>query len=260
MSKSKDTARKSSKRESKTASLMMPPSGMIYVPSRVSSLEDWLTSLREGSLASRTVPLDATKELTTTSTSGQKRQGPLAQYDPSMSSWRTLQASFNLFSEENHTSLPSLENLPKWGTTLSGVLWGLEMWGPPMSENGGGVWPGTPTKSGRIRSGGFRKNRLPTPTELVAILQDRVPTPRASDSFRLSFKIESLKKGYKNRFVQKENSFSPNLVEVVAWATGSLPTACFVEMLMGVPVTWTHASQPLETESYQQWWQSFSGG
>ena len=183
------TSRKSSKQESQTATSTTPQSSVIYVPSTGDSIEDWLTSLRQDSLASHTVTQEKGKGQQTSETSGPIPDGALARYDPNTSCWRTSQASFLTDMEEL-----SRENFPNSAMMLSGVLYPLQILEHPTLENGGGALPGWPTPSSyqergehdstELKNGRFIRKSKKTETEFGANLNGAAanwPTPSARD-------------------------------------------------------------------------------
>ena len=242
MSKKNRTARKSSRRESKTDSLTTPQSGMIYAPFGGNNLEDWLTSLRQAFPASLIPQQASVREKPMNAISGPTPSESLARWDPDSSCWRTSQASLLTGMLE-----PLSGSFPNKGMTANGIVYL-----PPKSERhtsvtGGGVLPlPSPNTSvandkesveswerrrikekARHRNGnGFgrqltimaRAGLLSTPTA-----NDAKNNASASRKFRHSEALD----------VQVGGALSPT----------------FVEWRMGLPIGWTDL-KPLGMESY----------
>jgi hypothetical protein len=252
MSNGNDTPKKSSKRGSKTGSSTMRQSGLIYLPSTVGSLEEWLTLLRQDSRASPIASQGNSEGLTMNGTSGLTRSELSVRWDPESSSWRTYPDLFSLAKDGKPMGEPYLGSLPKQGMCADGQLWGLTMWAHPTVETDGGVsgWP-TPSTMDHIERQGMRPSRAAT-NRKTGYLSEAI-----------------VQQGEKNwptsqpgPLAQETQTHGSELYENDPTLPQPSPkrlNPSFVEWIMGVPTGWT-SLKPLATESYQQWWQSFSGG
>ena len=182
MSNGTGIPKKSSRRGAGTASSMTHPSGEIYLPSGVNSLEDWCRLLVPDSLAPPSVSQDLGVVQMISETSGLKRSELSVRFDPQSSSWRTSQES--LLPPENGeppaTGQLWLENLPKRGMLSDGKLSELTTLAHPIDARGGaalGSWP-TPDATPRGRRQGANRG-------FGADLNDAVytwPPPVADDT------------------------------------------------------------------------------
>ncbi len=113
MSNGKSIHKKLLRQESETDSSMTHPSSEIYLPSRVNSLEDWLTSLQVDSPANHTALQEPEDLLRIPETNVQTRSELFVKWLPDMSSWRTW-----------HTLLSSSvdERTPSYGGVVVGQL------------------------------------------------------------------------------------------------------------------------------------------
>jgi hypothetical protein len=145
-----NTASKSSRPGSETATSMTLPSG---TTSKVSTadpgVERWIFSVLASRVnltqmrASAGAPQMTEIFFPTPSES-------LGRWDPDSSSWRTSQASlFDLTMDGKHMAAPWSESWPKSGMTRSGELYPLPTQERHTSATGGGSWP-TPTGSDQI--------------------------------------------------------------------------------------------------------------
>ena len=139
MSNGKNIPKKSSRRESGTDFYQTHPSSPIYLPLGVSSLQDWLTSLRLHRPVSPSVSLALEGGQMINATSGLKRSELSVRFDPQSSSWRTSQES--LLPPENGEPQAMgqswLGNLPKRGMLSDGKLSGLTTLTPPTDAKDG---------------------------------------------------------------------------------------------------------------------------
>ncbi|KKN04272.1 hypothetical protein LCGC14_1099300, partial [marine sediment metagenome] len=241
--------------------LTMPPSSPIYVPSTVSSVEDWWTSLRRDSPASPTATPESERVRQTPATSGPTLSGSLARYDPAGCCWKTYQASLT---EKGGTAPLSSATFPLSGMTQDGVLYPLPPLVRPISDGAGGVWLGTPTATELVT--------LPTPATSTywsnvggaagRVGKERLslegmarkglwPTPIASrqDMTTLEMARTSGTERKKRRLETVVKKLEPG-------AVGGQLNPTWVEWLMGLPIGWTDL-KPLAMESYQQWLLSF---
>ena len=125
--------------------LTMPQSTPIYVPSTVSSAEEWWTSLRRDFPASPTPLQESNEAQRTKGISGLIPSESLARWNPLTSYWKTYQASFI----QDMEALSS-DSFPRRGMTVSGELYPLPMWGPPTEETDGGAWPTPEASNGTV--------------------------------------------------------------------------------------------------------------
>ena len=204
--------------------LTMPQSTPMYVPSTVSSAEEWWTSLRRDFPASPTPLQESNEAQRTKGISGLIPSESLAKWDPQSFSWRTSQVSLPL---DGMVTSPTQEPLsgswPQQGMTLFGVCFQRPVLERPMLGRGGGAWP-TPTATERANQDG----------EVTA-------SERSWEKFRAG----EIKRIRKTR--------APTLTT----ALGGPPNPDWTEWLMGLPIEWS-GLKPLETESYRAWWLSFS--
>jgi len=276
------TSKSYCKRESATASSQMPRSSVIYVNSTGDSIEDWLTSLRQDSPVSPTLTPGNVPEKTMTETSGPIPDGALARYDPDTSYWRTSQVSFLTGILE-----PLWENFPNSATMRHGVLYPQKPLAHRTSEKGGGVSPGWPTPNVSDSNGANMKDdhdvkrnylrgmvlKWPTPTYMNdSFYVDNSPKSDKRHSRGLASEVEyqtqnwptptmSDHKGSGPTIIRKDGKSRMDRLDYVTEQTsahGGKLNPTWVEWLMGLPLGWTDL-KPLETESYQRWWQSFCG-
>ena len=109
----------------------------------------------------------------------------------------------------------------------------------------------------------------------IAKIQTNWPTPRKVDSKgsgptvirkdgksrmdKLVYLAEQSQPGPQAPVTQTHGSESSESDPTLPQPSPKRLNSNFVAWLMGVPAGWTNL-KPLATESYQQWWQSFSGG
>jgi hypothetical protein len=161
-------------------------------------------------------------------------------YDLDTHSWRTHQCLWD-------EALPwSSVILPKWGMTVSGVLFQHPTAERPISETGSGLWP-TPTCN--MVSGGANHN---SPQVLaknhginLAGAVQKWPTPTANEDAC----------GKPTGKMQKMLGNHPLVRQDL---TGGTLNPVWVEWLMGWPLGWTDL-KPLEMDRFQSWQQQHSG-
>ena len=142
MSKSRNTARKSSGSESETDSLTMPQSGLMCELSMDGpSLAKWASSLPD-SPASLIASPEGEGAQRMKGTSGRIHFDSLARWSLDTSSWRTYQASLLIGTLE-----PLSGSFLKSGMTVNGELFQQRTLARPIAENVGGVWLPTPQSS-----------------------------------------------------------------------------------------------------------------
>jgi len=269
MSNGKSIPKKSSKPGSKTATSTTHPSGPIYVPSTAPSIEDWLTSLRQDSPASPTQSQDNGREKQTSETSGLILRESSMRWDRDMSCWRTSQASFMEMQDGLPMGERLSENFPRWGTTVNGELWEQEMPAHPTSESGGGASGWATPQSRDYRSAEGNDPRWENP-DRSRNLNDQVafevrtwatpttrdwkdgsdPSPLVPTNWLLGRQAPRTETVGQESSPSVQNSPRPSPKRL---------NPNFVEWLMGLPIGWTDL-KPLETESYHQWYENFSGG
>ena len=143
MLNSMNTAKKSSRKESKTASLMKPQSSLMCVslfsPVRLTSIEDISTFLQQDSLANLSQWQASERGGETTEICGPKPSRPFAELDHATRCWRTYQVCLltNMADEYSQT-------WPKQGLMRDGVCSEQTMWVRRTSANASGYLP-TPT-------------------------------------------------------------------------------------------------------------------
>jgi hypothetical protein len=94
----------------------------------------WTSSVVD-TRVNRLAQQDTEKAQTTQDTYGHTCEQPLANYDRSTRSWRTLEG-ISLWGDYK-----SLESLPKSGMTRNGVLYQQEDWVPAINVSGSSLWP-----------------------------------------------------------------------------------------------------------------------
>jgi hypothetical protein len=97
--------------------------------------------------ASHLAQQDIEEAQTTQDTFGHTCEQPLANYDRSTRSWRTLEG-ISLWGDYR-----SLESLPKSGMTRNGVLYQQEDWVPAINVSGSSLWPTPTARDGKGASG-----------------------------------------------------------------------------------------------------------
>ena len=230
MSSGKSIRKKSSKPGSKTATLTTHPSLPIYVPSTAPSIEDWLISLRQGSLVSRSVMPGEDDHIWTIEICGPRLGEPLMRYDHDSFCWRTSQISLITGTPE-----PWSGTWPPSGMTVAGNLYRPRRLVRPMSENDGSAW------------------HIPTLTASDGHIGNLKSSQQSDDSMH-SVSLPQ----WVMRYPVKGST------GVGGWPQGEMhgmkmnPT--WREWLMGIPIGWTSVSTLQGTDSFQQWYESFSGG
>ncbi len=194
---------KSSGLASKTDRLTTRPSGMIYAPSGVNSLEDWLTRL---SLAFHAPPslLPASKgESLTPATSGLRSSGLLPSADQQWSFWKT-----SPLSSTTHT----MKSCPAYRRWATGVRRPLSRppprWAQVILESGSSYLPTKTAGDFRHRSG-ERSSELGLEQQVKASF---LPTVTAAMT---PYQRDGMKKDGKKRY---------SVEELVKQAQGYIPT------------------------------------
>lgn len=258
--KSTRIASNSSKHASKTSSSTMPLSGPTYVPSTVSCAEEWWTSLRHRSPASRIAAPTRPDEVDLTSgTYGPTPYGSFGTWHPATSSWRM---SEGWLTATTPTLRRSLGNFPRQGTMRDGVCYPLPRSERRTSANAGGVWrwmtPNTfdalPPKSQKALD--YEHNTARRGRKNPNNLRDQVAAP---PRLRLWPTPTATSYGTGNNYKANEGqpaTHRPSL-QTMARRAGGLLNSRWVEWLMGVPIGWV-SLKPLAMESYRQWQRGFS--
>ena len=136
-----NTANKSSKPESQTATSMMPQSGMTSSPLTVNrGVDQWILLLRDSPASLTAWPV---KKLAKgmNETSGPIHSESLGRWHPDSSSWRTSQASLWEVMDGHHMGGQWSESWPTQGMTRSGELYPLPTQAHHISATGGGSLP-----------------------------------------------------------------------------------------------------------------------
>jgi len=199
--------------------------GMTFAPLTEDLGQELLTLYLEGFHVPTSQPQEKGQELMERPQEcGEKWHGWLAKYDHDTSLWKTPQCS--LLEE----GLESLATLPKWGMTVSGLLWEQPMLMPHTSETECGLLP-TPnsrdwkdtSKSGKRKSPGLG---------VVA----HWPTPRTK---RMCGGTGSWDLLNKNTTIEE--------ARLMGAGNGGQLNPTWVEWLMGWPLGWTDL-RPLATD------------
>jgi len=115
---------------------MMHPSTPIYLPSTVTTIEDWLISLREGSHAPHFLQQENVSEKLTIEICGPKPLGLYGKYDQNTSSWKM---SEDWLMGLTPTQKRSLGTFPRQGTMHDGVCVPQNKLELHTKDSGGGV-------------------------------------------------------------------------------------------------------------------------
>ena len=264
----------------KTDGLMMRHYGMMPEPlTGDPGVDTWLLLLRDSRVNLTAWQASAAGQLTN-GISGQTPLESFGTWDRDSCCWRTFQGSLLTGMAE-----PWSGSFPKSGMTVSGAAYQLRQLGRRIFDGDGGVWP-TPTpweqaenmgswleRREREKAKGRNGNGFGTPLDMAVKMW---PTPQSHDAVtgnpsragRFGTKhggrnlndevLWRTPDSYSQRGApvpveqRKSGGHSVNLQDQV----GGQLNPIWVEWLMGLPIGWT-ALEPLETESYQQWWQSF---
>ncbi len=243
MSKKMTTARKSSRRGSKTGSLKKPLSSAISEHSLIQDVRSYIKGLRissqPDSLASPFPSQGSEEERPTNETSGLTLSEPFALYDQDTASWKTCQVSLL-----TNTLEPYSESWPKAGIVSNGSAYRLLSLELRIGEIGSGFWAtpnvmdslpprsgealeknlyrgdhANPNKRRRNRSGNLREQ----------IMNDGQPVPKMWPTP----KSRDWRSEYHTPGVLKRES--PDLNKVI----GGQLNPTWVEWLQGWPIGWT---------------------
>lgn len=214
--KSNPIASKSYTQGNKTVSFLGFPSLQMSKSLTENLGEEKLTLSAEGSLAKTLVNATAQVESDLESKEkkavyGESFQESLAKYDPAECLWRTPQCL--LFEDLGL----SLEIWPQWGMTLNGECFTLPSKVCVIDENDCSL----------------------------------LPTPTASDAFRLRYSAQAFQNIYQRRKLTKIQG-DGTLGTVLPTFHQKRTSPESVEMMMNWPLGWTELT-PLETGKFQQW-------
>ena len=152
------------------------------------------------------------------------RSTPIEELDPRLC-WRTSQTCLLETGEVGQE--PYTGSWPSEGIVLNGKLWEQPMWGHLTGGSDGGqshIWLGTPTAAMSVRSGKFKKGRLPSPAEIV---QETWPTPTATERSGTNPKTgkgHGLSKSVKMWPTPRANSaMASTITPEVAWDQNRFP-------------------------------------
>lgn len=151
MSNGNHTAKKSSRKELRTASSTELPSSAISEHSSVKgtpkAIRGWLMSLPQDSHVSRTVEPVKVMDDTTIETYGPKQHQLFESLNPD-----TRYSKMSSRSQGTNISQTSSRSLPRWGMTASGRIFQPPKLEPRTVDRGFGYWP-TPTVEDAMRQG-----------------------------------------------------------------------------------------------------------
>ena len=242
--------------------------GMTFKPLTEDRGEELLMSYLEAFHAKTSALQDEATDLKASGQEcGNTWRGWLAKFDPDSCSWKTAQCS--LLGEEQE----SLQTLPRWGTTVDGVLLEQQtvalrtnvtesgLWRTPQAQDGmRGVYKTKEAVDAHLSRGHqlglanqvAHRHLWPTPTvcgnynrkglsatsgDGLATAVQKWPTPTAHMAKETNAPSEALR---------NEPSLSSRV--------GGTLNPMWVEWLMGWPLGWTDL-KPLETGKFQQWQQ-----
>ena len=236
----------------------------IYLPSMATTIEDWLTSLREDSRASHIQSQDTDKAKQIREIYGLTHGDLYLRYSRSGSCWKMLQGYFSLWGTETdqHMGAPFLGTLPQWVTTVGLELYRRPTQGLPIFGSGGGLWP-TPKASDQynahtkndhdIKRGNLRGvvQQWPTPTvsDTEGGIIKNVEYENGSfsrlnaDGVRWGVKLKDAMASTNPEYDQKSNALNPD----------------WVEWLMGLPKGWT-SPEPLPEGAWEEWITDIASG
>jgi hypothetical protein len=214
--------------------------GMTFKPLTESRGEELLTLFRAGFHAKTYPQQEKAQELKAVDqVCGNTWHELSMKYDQDLHSWRT---HLCLWDEALQWSSVTL---PRWGMTVSGVLFQHPTAERPISAIGSGLWP-TPTCN--MVSGGANHN---SPQVLaknhginLAGAVQKWPTPMSTE--------------HKANRQTRENHQNGLTQAVLATETGGHLNPTWVEWLIGWPLGWTDL-KPLGTGRFQLWQQQHSG-
>ncbi len=230
--------------------------GMTFKPLTADLGEELLTLFREASLA-RTYPVQAKEQESKEADQacGSTWQELSVKYDPDSHSWRTHQC---LWDEALQWSLVTL---PKWGMTVSGVLFQHPTAERPISGTGSGLWL-TPRASdvGKGESNHTFIARMGDRTDNCAqSLAAQVNNPKTWPTPFPTPTANEDAAGTPTGKMQNMLGNDPRIrgTTKTEWDAGTLnPT--WVEWLMGWPLGWTDL-KPLAMDRFQAWQQQHGG-
>ena len=213
--------------------------GMTFRPLTGDRGEELLTLYREDFLA-RTYPAQGREQGLKESDQGCGNiwHESSMRYDLATHSWRT---HLCLWDEALQWSSVTL---PKWGMTVSGVLFQHPTAERPISGTGSGCWP-TPTGQDNVQIRGVGKaaNHPRRGTTLGGAVRAMWLTPSANEDAA----------GTPNGRMQKMLGNDPRIrgTSKEEWAAGSL-NPDWVEWLMNWPITWSNLNA-INPKEFQRW-------
>lgn len=230
--------------------------GMTLQPLTADRGEALLTSFQEVFLA-KTFQQPAEEQVSPENVrdSGVRWRELSVKYDQDLSSWKTHQCLFQEVLEESSLTLP------RWGLMQNGEL--SERTTPLhlINVTESGSWP-TPSANNyeqtdldkllerreRIKSQGINGNGFGLTLANAVLIEERKTwaTPRTSD-FKSCGPVGSKSHHHMKHYLCAQ-------VKEEDQPTGHL-NPDWTEWLMGWPIGWTD-SKPLETDKFQQWWNS----
>jgi len=186
----------------------------------------------------------------------------LAKYDRDSSSWRTPQISLIRGVSE------SLATLPRWGTTVNGVLWALTTPERLTGATGGGALLPTPMASLAAHGGPNQRDRSGRAGLQMAAMKWSTPTVNDAknngtqsqmrrNTLALNCAVKMLPTPLANSGTGASQSPNKqggmNLQTIIG---GGQLNPRWVEWLMGWPIGWASLER-LETDRFRQWLNSF---
>lgn len=217
-----NTAKKSSRRESKTDTSMKPPSSAISEHSSIKgspeAIREWLMSLPGDSPANHSPSPGTTLEKMTLGICGLKPSESFAKFDHDTHCWRTSQISLLTNTSEQFSG-----TWPYQGILQNGFVYQPENWGRPMLEDESGF----------------------------------LPTVQKSDGTFRMIKRPLLLKGKCYRINSNQGVDGNAKMADIAWNLWGGPlNPTYTEAMMLWPLEWT-ALKPLEMDKFQQWLKRF---
>ena len=214
--------------------------GMTYAPLTEDRGEELCKWYREVFLARTSQPQEKVTDLTEQEAPcGTKWRGWLAKYDPDSCSWKTPQCS--LLEEEQE----SLQTLPRWGMTRTGLLWEHPMLEPTINENESGFLEKLPTPQST--------DYLEKKTSASWKAKGAVNFSLANPEIQAKWATPTVCGNYNRKGASKTSG------DGLATQVGGKLNPMWVEWLMGWPLGWTdlkplvmdksHCAQPQHGES-----------
>ena len=239
--------------------------GMTFLPLTADRGEELLTSYLAGfRVRTSALPEKAPESQESAADCGQKWRGSLAKFDRNSSSWKTVQLSLLVDSEQSSVIWP------RSGMTAGGQCWELPTLVRRTREIGSGLWVPTPICNDAENRGNFNPERSwglagfaktwPTPntkgldggsnSRKAAKARGMWPTATACMGKGSSVASLTRKDG--------RSGVGDRLDHAVMAQDGGSLNPTWVEWLMGWPLDWS-VLKPLETDKYRQWQQQHGG-